>query len=124
MAFKMAGAIAIKAAIESSDPVILEPILEVEVDVSDDQVGDVVGDLNGRRGQLLGMDQVSNGKSRIRAMVPMANMTRYALDLRSITKGRGRFRQHFAHYAEIPYLEQQALVAAHEKLRQEHESQH
>ena len=124
MAFKMAGAIAIRAAIEKSDPVILEPIIEVEVDVSDDVVGDVVGDLNGRRGQLLGMDQVSAGKSRIRAMVPMANMTRYALDLRSITKGRGRFRQHFAHYAELPYLEQQALVAAHDKLRLEHEAHH
>ncbi|MEI7984814.1 MAG: elongation factor G [Armatimonadota bacterium] len=124
MAFKMAGAIAIRAAIESSDPVILEPIIEVEVDVLDDQVGDVVGDLNGRRGQLLGMDQVSNGKSRIRALVPMANMTRYALDLRSITKGRGRFRQHFAQYAEIPYPEQQALIAAHVKQRLEHEAHH
>ena len=124
MAFKMAGAIAIRAAIESSDPVILEPIIEVEVDVADDQVGDVVGDLNGRRGQLLGMDQVSTGKSRIRAMVPMASMTRYALDLRSITKGRGRFRQHFAHYAELPHPEQQALVAAHEKQRLEHEAHH
>ena len=124
MAFKMAGAIAIRAAIEKSDPVILEPIIEVEVDVSDDVVGDVVGDLNGRRGQLLGMDQVSTGKSRIRAMVPMANMTRYALDLRSITKGRGRFRQHFAHYAELPFLEQQALVTAFEKQRIEHESHH
>ena len=124
MAFKMAGAIAIKAAIESSDPVILEPIIEVEVDVSDEQVGDVVGDLNGRRGQLLGMDQVSTGKSRIRALVPMANMTRYALDLRSITKGRGRFRQHFAHYAEIPFPEQQVLIGAYEKQRLEHEAHH
>ena len=124
MAFKMAGAIAIKSAVESSDPVILEPIIEVEVDVSDDQVGDVVGDLNGRRGQLLGMDQVAAGKSRIRAMVPMANMTRYALDLRSITKGRGRFRQHFAHYAELPYPEQQALVEKYAKHRQEQEVHH
>jgi elongation factor G len=124
MAFKMAGATAIRTAVDSAEVVILEPILEVEVDVADEQVGDVVGDLNGRRGQLLGMDQVSNGKSRIRAMVPMANMTRYALDLRSITKGRGRFRQHFAHYAELPYPEQQALVAAHEKQRLEHETHH
>ncbi len=124
MAFKMAGHLAIKAAVEKSDPTILEPILEVEVDVSDDQVGDVVGDLNGRRGQLLGMDQVAAGKTRIRALVPMANMTRYALDLRSITKGRGRFRQHFAHYSDLPYPEQQALVAAFAKSRQEHEAHH
>ncbi len=123
-AFKIAGATAIRTAVDKSDPVILEPILEVEVDVLDDHVGDVVGDLNGRRGQLLGMDQVAAGKSRIRAMVPMANMTRYALDLRSITKGRGRFRQHFAHYAELPYPEQQTLVQAFAKHRQELEASH
>jgi elongation factor G len=123
-AFKMAAAIAIRAAAEQADPVILEPILEVEVDVNDDHVGDVVGDLNGRRGHLLGMDQISSGKTRIRAMVPMATMGRYALDLRSITKGRGRFRQHFAHYNEVPHPEQQALVADFAKRRQEHEAAH
>ncbi len=119
MAFKAAGALAIKAAFESAQPVVLEPILEVEVDVNDDHVGDVVGDLNGRRGHLLGMDQIAAGKTRIRAMVPMATMTRYALDLRSITKGRGRFRQHFAHYAEMPHPEMQAMIADYAKRRSE-----
>lgn len=123
-AFKIAGAMAVRTAVEKSQPTILEPILEVEVDVSDDHVGDVVGDLNGRRGHLLGMDQVSAGKTRVRAMVPMATMGRYALDLRSITKGRGRFRQHFAHYAEMPHPEQQQLVEAFAKHRQELEAAH
>lgn len=124
MAFKTAAKLAIAAAVEKADPVILEPIIEVEVDVNDDHVGDVVGDLNGRRGQLLGMDPLTPGKTRIRAMVPIAKMGRYALELRSITKGRGRFRQHFAHYAELPFPDQQALVAEYSKLRQVHETAH
>lgn len=119
MAFKTAGALAIREAFSKADAVVLEPILEVEVDVNDENVGDVVGDLNGRRGHLLGMDPISAGRSRIRATVPMANMTKYALELRSITKGRGRFRQHFAHYAELPFPDQQALVTEYAKRRSE-----
>jgi len=119
MAFKTAGALAIREAFAKADAVVLEPILEVEVDVNDENVGDVVGDLNGRRGHLLGMDPISAGKSRIRATVPMANMTKYALELRSITKGRGRFRQQFAHYAELPFPDQQALVTEYAKHRSE-----
>jgi elongation factor G len=120
-AFKIAGAMALRNAAEKANPVILEPVLNVEVDVPDECVGDVVGDLNGRRGRLQGMDPVTAGKTRIRATVPMATMMRYALDLRSITKGRGRFRQVVSHYEELPHPEQQSLVNEYAKTRAAHE---
>lgn len=122
MAFKIAGALALKAAAEKAQPIILEPVLSVEVDVPDDCVGDVVGDLNVRRGRLQGMEQLAPGKTRINAQVPMATMMRYALDLRSITKGRGMFVQRLDHYEEVPFTEQQVLVDAYAKRRQEHET--
>ncbi len=123
-AFKIAGSIAFRAAATNANPVILEPVLDLEVDVPDECVGDVVGDLNGRRGRLQGMDPVAPGKTRVRANVPMATMMRYALDLRSITKGRGRFRQQFSHYDELPSPESQNLVTAYEKQRAAHEDEH
>lgn len=119
MAFKIAGSLAFKAAAEKAQPVILEPILKVDVDVPDEAVGDVVGDLNGRRGHLQGMDPIAPGKTQVHAEVPMANMGRYALDLRSITKGRGRFKAEVAHYAELPHPEAQKLIAEYEKHRKE-----
>ncbi len=124
MAFKIAGSLAFKAAAAAAQPTILEPILELEVDVPDENVGDVVGDLNGRRGQMHGMEPASPGKTRVRAAVPMSTMMRYALDLRSITKGRGRFKQNVSHYQDLPQPEQQKLIAAFEKERASHEDDH
>jgi elongation factor G len=124
MAFKAAGALALRAAAEKAQPVILEPMLEVEVDVPDDAVGDVVGDLNGRRGRLAGMEPVTAGKTRVRATVPMANMVRYALDLRSITKGRGRFKQNVSTFEELPHPEMQHLIEDYAKMRAAHEQDH
>jgi elongation factor G len=124
MAFKIAGSLAFKAAADKAQPVILEPVLDLEVDVPDETVGDVVGDLNGRRGRLQGMDPLAPGKSRVRAQVPMATMGRYALDLRSITKGRGRFSQKVSHYDDLPHPEQQSLIKDYEKERAAHESEH
>lgn len=123
-AFKLAGAIAFRNAAEKAQPTILEPILNLDVDVPDDCVGDVVGDLNGRRGRLQGMDPIAPGKTRVRAQVPMATMMRYALDLRSITKGRGRFHQDFSHYDELPHPEAQHLISDYAKRRSEHEQEH
>ncbi|MBS1705773.1 MAG: elongation factor G [Armatimonadetes bacterium] len=123
-AFKIAGSLAFKNAAAAAGTSILEPILEVHVDVPDECVGDVVGDLNGRRGRLNGMEPISAGKTEIHAQVPQATMMRYALDLRSITKGRGRFRQVFSHYEELPHPEAQSLVEAYEKARKEHEDDH
>jgi elongation factor G len=124
MAFKIAGSLAFKAAAGQANPVILEPVMEVHVDVPDDCVGDVVGDLNGRRGRMHGMDPIAPGKTRVNAHVPMATMMRYALDLRSITKGRGRFSSTFAHYDELPHAEAQNLIASYEKSRSGHEDEH
>jgi len=123
-AFKIAGALALRAAAEKADAVVLEPILSLAVDVPEENVGDVVGDLNGRRGRLLGMDSIGEGRTRINANVPMATMARYALDLRSITKGRGRFSQSISHYEEVPYNVQQDLVTAHAAARSAHEQEH
>jgi elongation factor G len=124
MAFKSAGALAFRAAAEKAQPTILEPIINLEVDVPDDTVGDVVGDLNGRRGKLHGMDPVAPGKTRVRAQVPLATMMRYALDLRSITKGRGRFKQTFSHYEELPHPEQESLIKEYAKHKAAAETEH
>jgi elongation factor G len=118
-AFKMAGAKAFKAAAANAKPTILEPILMVEVDVPEEYTGDVMGDLNTRRGRPMGMEMIAPGKQRIKAEVPMATMAKYALDLRSITKGRGRFKGDFAHYEELPSNEQQNLIAEFEKHKTE-----
>ncbi len=114
MAFKLAGAIAFKNAATGAKPVILEPIMDLEVDVPDDSVGDVVGDLNGRRAHLQGMSPVAPGKTTVKATVPMATMMRYALDLRSITKGRGRFRAEMSLYDEMPNTEADLLIKSFE----------
>jgi len=100
-AFKLAGSMAFKKAMEQADPVLLEPIMEVEVRVPEKFMGDIMGDLNSKRGRILGMD--SEGEEQIiRALVPLAEMYRYAIDLKSITQGRGSFKMKFAHYEEVP----------------------
>ena len=109
-AFKTAGSLAFKTAAEQARPVLLEPVMTLSVDVPDDCVGDVVGDLNTRRGHMHGMEPSAPGKTKISAEVPMATMMRYALDLRSITKGRGFFSSDFSHYAEVPQHEAEPLI--------------
>jgi len=101
MAFQIAASMGFKAAMEKAHPIILEPIAAVEVACPDECMGDVIGDLNSRRGKVLGMDR--KGASQvIKSMVPMAEILKYAPDLRSITSGRGSFEQHFDHYDEAP----------------------
>lgn len=111
-AFKIAGASGFKAAAEKANPVILEPIINVEIDVPEENVGDVVGDLNTRRGQMHGMEQREGGRTVINADVPMSTMTRYALDLRSLTHGRGRYKQAFARHQVLPHDEAEKLKKA------------
>lgn len=120
-AFKIAGSLGFRNAADKANPVILEPILKLEVEVPEDSVGDVVGDLNTRRGQMQGIEAAAPGKQRVMAIVPMATMMRYALDLRSITKGRGRFSAEVSHYDEMPAHEANQLVAAYEKAKKEEE---
>ncbi len=119
-AFRIAGSLAFQEAAQRANPIILEPILEVEVDVPEAYTGDVMGDLNGRRGRIAGIEPLGGGRQRVRAHVPMSEMLRYALELRSITRGRGRFRTRFSHYEEVPFNIAQTLI---EKARKEKEAQ-
>lgn len=102
MAFKIAGSIAMKQAMEQAGPVLLEPIMEVTVIVPEDAVGDVIGDLNSRRGRPLGMEPQGAGMTEVKAEVPMAEMLSYAPDLRAITGGQGEFSMEFQRYEEVP----------------------
>jgi elongation factor G len=102
MAFQIAGALALKDAAAKAGVALLEPIVEVEIVVPDDYTGEIMGDLNSKRGRILGMEGTGAGKQRIRALVPQAEMTRYAIDLRSMTQGRGVFSMKFDHYEEVP----------------------
>ena len=102
MAFKIAGSLAMKQALEHAGPVLLEPIMLVTVSATEDAVGDVIGDLNSRRGRPLGMEPTGSGMTEVKAEVPMAEMLSYAPDLRSITGGRGEFAMQFVRYEEVP----------------------
>jgi len=101
MAFKTAGALAMRQALQDASPVLLEPIMQVTVAVPEDAVGDVIGDLNSRRGRPLGMEP-AGGMTEVRAEVPMAEMLSYAPDLRAITGGQGEFAMELARYEEVP----------------------
>ena len=102
MAFKVAGSLAMKQALEQAGSVLLEPIMTVTVNSPEDTVGDVIGDLNSRRGRPLGMEPVGAGMTEIKAEVPMAEMLAYAPDLRGITGGQGEFTMEFERYEEVP----------------------
>jgi elongation factor G len=101
MAFKVAGSLAIKEAVRKAKPVLLEPIMTVEVVVPEQYMGDVIGDLNSRRGRIEGM-QLRGTTQIIKAMVPLSQMFGYATELRSRTQGRGSFTMHFGRYEEVP----------------------
>ena len=119
MAFKIAGSLAFKQAYEQADPVLLEPIMEVDVTVPDDAVGSVNGDLNSRRGRLHGMEPVGTGMTMIKADVPMAEMLTYSQSLTSMTGGRGDYHMAFARYEEVPTHVAQKVIADAEKEKEE-----
>jgi elongation factor G len=102
LAFKMAGALAVREALAKANPVVLEPLSLLEVTVPDAYQGDVMGDLNSRRGRVQGTEPAGGGESLITALVPTAELARYAIDLRSLTGGRGRFRARHSHYEAMP----------------------
>ncbi len=102
LSFKMAGSLALQAALPQAGVVLLEPIMDLAVVVPDDKVGDVQGDLNAKRGRILGTEPAEIGYTAIRAKVPQAELLRYSADLRSITGGQGRFTLKFSHYEEVP----------------------
>ncbi len=110
LAFKLAGALAYKDAMEKAKPTLLEPIMNVEISAPNEYVGDLMGDLSSRRGQVQGME-TGTGDTIIRAQVPMAEMLTYGAQLRSITQGRGSFHLEFSHYAEVPHATQEKIIA-------------
>ncbi|MCL8206507.1 MAG: elongation factor G [Actinomycetia bacterium] len=112
MAFKIAGSIGFKNAAQRANPVLLEPIMAVEVVVPEEYMGDVIGDLNARRGRIEGMEPRAGGLQAIRGFVPLAEMFGYATDLRSRTQGRGTYTMQFARYEEAPrHVAEQVMKA-------------
>jgi elongation factor G len=101
MAFKIAGSMVLKEAVRKADPVLLEPMMAVEVRTPEDYMGDVIGDLNSRRGQIQAMEDISGAKV-VRALVPLSEMFGYVGDLRSKTQGRAMYTMQFDSYAEVP----------------------
>jgi elongation factor G len=118
-AFKMAGIIAFNNVAPKANPVILEPILTVTVIVPEGMMGDVMSDLSGKRGRIIGTESLPGGRTCIKASVPQAEMLRYAIDLRSITRGRGVFSVEPSHYEEVPAHIAQGIIAEYQKSKEQ-----
>ena len=119
MAFKIAGSMALKKAFMDAKPVLLEPIMKVEVTTPDDTLGAVIGDLNSKRGKVQGVEPQAGGNQKIAALVPMSEMLTYANQLQSITSGRGLYSMEFSHYEELPGHLAQKIVAEKEAKKTE-----
>lgn len=120
MAFKTAASLAYKKGLKEAQPVLLEPITHIEVMVPGEYMGDIMGDINKRRGRVLGMEQV-DGMEVISAEVPMAELFKYATDLRSMTQARGSFTSRFERYDEVPAMVSQKIIENAQKLKEEEE---
>lgn len=117
MAFKIAASLAYKKGVEMAKPILLEPIMHLEVMVPSDYMGDVIGDINKKRGRVLGMEPV-DGMEKVTAEVPMAELFKYATDLRSISQARGSFSCNFERYEEVPALEADKIIENARKLKE------
>jgi len=117
IAFKLAGAMAMRQAVMDAKPVLLEPIMDVEVLVPERNMGDVISDLNGKRGKIAGMEPSGDHMEKVKAQVPLSSMYRFPIDLRSITQGRGKYLMTFSHYEEVPAHAAQTVIAAYQKSR-------
>ncbi len=118
MAFKIAGAMALKQGTLEARPILIEPVVTLRVVVPEANTGDAMGDLNSKRAKVLGITPQENGASMIEAQVPLAEVQRYATDLRSITQGRGRYTLEFSHYEEVPaHLTQKIIDKAKEETK-------
>ena len=124
MSFRIAGSLALQACVKESDPYLLEPIHDLAVLVPEEQMGDVLADLNSRRGRVLGMESTGAGYQRIKAHIPLAEIFRYATDLRSMTGGRGTFSSTFLQYEECPSHIAQKVIAAHSETAEETAAAH
>jgi elongation factor G len=121
MAFKVASAMALKKGVMQAKPALLEPICNVEVLVPEGHMGDVIGDLNGKRGKIQGMEPIGKGLGVVRAQAPMSELFTYAMNLRSITQGRGSFDMSFSHYEEVPQRMAEQIIAGAKKDKAEEE---
>lgn len=120
MAFQIAGAMALRKAVNEAGPALLEPIMNVEVVIPEDCLGGISGDINSRRGRIMGMDV--KGKSQIvKATVPLAEMFTYANDLRSLTGGRGSYAMRFSHYEEVPHKIASGIIAQYQASKKQEE---
>ncbi|MGI6435969.1 MAG: elongation factor G [Syntrophomonadaceae bacterium] len=120
MAFKLAARLAYKKGLESAKPVLLEPIVNVEVEIPEANMGDIIGDLNSKRGRVMGMEPAGK-KQLIKAQVPLGEMAKYTIDLKSMTQGRGKFRMEFSHYEEVPAQNAEKIIEKAKKEREDME---
>ena len=119
MAFKIASTMALRKGALQAKPALLEPICNVQINVPASFMGDVIADLNGKRGRIQGMEPLEQGEGLIKAQVPMSEMFKYAIDLRSITQGRGCFDLNFSHYDEVPQRIAEVIITANKKEKTE-----
>jgi elongation factor G len=119
MAFKIAGSMALRKAVQDGKPILLEPVMKVEVVTPDDTLGAVIGDLNSKRGRVQGVEPQAGGNQKINAQVPMSEMLTYANQLTSLTSGRGLYSMEFSHYEELPSHLTQKIIAEREAQKKE-----
>ncbi|MCX7634720.1 MAG: elongation factor G, partial [Syntrophales bacterium] len=117
MAFKIAGSLGFKKGVLACQPTLLEPIVNIAIEIPDEYMGDVIGDLNSRRGKVLGMD-TKGANQVIKGQVPLAEILKYAPDLRSMTSGRGTFTYEFSHYEEVPPFIAEKIIAEAKKAQE------
>ena len=120
MAFQIAGAMALRKAVMEAGPVLLEPVMDVEVYIPEEFLGAISGDINSRRGRIMGME-VRGKQQIVRAQVPLSEMFKYANDLRSITAGRGNYIMHFSHYEEVPHKVSSPIIVKYQAAKKQEE---
>ncbi len=121
MAFQIAGAMALRKAVSEAGPVLLEPIMDIEVTIPEESLGGISGDINSRRGRIMGME--IKGKTQVvKAQAPLSEMFKYANDLRSITAGRGWYTMHFSHYEEVPHKFAVLIISQYQAIKKHEEA--
>lgn len=121
MAFKIAASVAFKKGMEEAKPILMEPVMHVEIIVPDEYMGDVMGDMNKRRGKILGMEPLSGGGQKLNAEAPQAELFKYAITLRSMTQARGSFTMDFERYEEVPASIAQKVIADYKASQEKHD---
>ncbi len=115
MAFKIAASMAFKKGIVEAKPILLEPVMKVDITIPEEYLGDIMGDMNKRRGRILGMEAAGKGEQRVKAEAPMSEMFKYAIDLKSMTQAKGEFTMEFERYDEVPNNLADKIVKEHNK---------